>query len=121
MLFRTVAYAFEHPGEIFKSITAEQKSRYEEFVKYLGRRTLAGNYHAGVVFGGLLLDVLLIIDGVTAVEQIATKISGLLEMLPKLKELAPVLRNVRGGAMADASKVVPRKDITVYDSLNPWG
>ena len=43
-------------------------SRYEELVKYLGRRTLAGNYHAGVVFGGLLLDVLLILDGVTAIE-----------------------------------------------------
>ena len=120
VLFRTVAYAFEHPGEIFKSITAEQKGRYEEFVKYLGRRTLAGNYHAGVLFGGLLLDVLLILDGVTAIEQVATKVPGLLEMLPRLKELAPVLRNTRnGGAVEDAAKAVKRKDITVYDSLNP--
>ena len=43
-------------------------------------------------------------------------------MLPKLKELAPVLRNTRGGGVvADASKAVPRKDIAVYDSLNPYG
>ena len=68
---------------------------------------------------GALLDRL---DGVTAVEQIATKIPGLLEMLPKLKELAPVLRNTRGGGVvADAAKAVPRKDITVYDSLHPNG
>ncbi len=43
-------------------------------------------------------------------------------MLPKLKELAPVLRNTRGGGVvADAAKAVPRKDIAVYDSLNPYG
>ena len=43
-------------------------------------------------------------------------------MLPKLKELAPVLRNTRGGGVvADAAKAVPRKDITVYDSLHPNG
>ena len=75
-----------------------------------------------MVFGGLLLDVLLILDGVTAIEQVATKVPGLLEMLPRLKELAPVLRNTRGGGAAeDAAKAVPRKDIAVYDSLNPYG
>ena len=51
------------------SRASPRSSRYEEFKKYLGRRTLAGNYHTGVVFGGLLLDVLLIIDGVTAIAQ----------------------------------------------------
>jgi hypothetical protein len=46
-----------------------------------------------MLFGELLLDVLLIIDGVTAVAKLAAKVPGLLKMLPRLRELAGPLRS----------------------------
>jgi RHS repeat-associated protein len=100
-LIKTVIYAFEHPGEMFAKIGNEQKAKYEEFKGYRARRTLSGEFHAGMLFGELLLDVLMILDGVAAIAKIAAKIPGLLKMLPRLQKLAPELRaalKVGGGA-----------------------
>jgi hypothetical protein len=104
-LFEAVAYAFEHPGEVFSTITAHLKKNYEAFKQHRERNTLAGAFEAGMLFGELLLEVLLILDGVTAVAKIAAKIPGLLKLLPRLEELAPALR--RG--LGEASRVAKQE------------
>ena len=110
-LFKAVAYAFEHPGEVFDKITAQQLAKYEEFKRAGARHTLSGDFHAGLLFGELLLDVLLIIDGATALAKLGAKVPGLLRMASRLEELAPALRRAlkTGGAAAeDAAKSVER-------------
>ena len=110
-LFEAVAYAFERPGEVFDKITAEQLAKYEEFKRDMARHTLSGNFHAGMLFGELLLDLILIIDGATAIAKLGAKVAGLLRMAPRPKELAPALRRAlkTGGAVAeDAGKAVER-------------
>ena len=92
-LLQMVACVFEHPGEMLKTISDSQAKKYEEFKACLERHSLIGNFHAGDLFGELLLDVLMVIDGVAAIAKIAAKIPRLLELLPKLNELAPALRD----------------------------
>jgi RHS repeat-associated protein len=84
ILFKAVAYAFENHDEVFKNIAAEQKKKYEEFENYRARHTLGGEFHAGVMFGELLLDVLMILDGLTTAARIFTKIPELLKTLTRL-------------------------------------
>ena len=75
------------------------------------RHTLSGDFHAGLLFGELLLDVLLIIDGATALAKLGAKVPGLLRMASRLEELAPALRRAlkTGGAGAqDAGKAAER-------------
>jgi RHS repeat-associated protein len=91
-LIATVIYAFQHPGEVFDNIGKEQNKKFEEFKAYRARHTLSGEFRAGLLFGELLLDVLMILDGVTAIAKIAAKIPGLLKLLPRLQEMAPALR-----------------------------
>jgi hypothetical protein len=91
-LFTTVAYAFEHPGEVFRKIKDDQVRKYQEFKRHVAAHTVAGNFHAGALLGELLLDILLIADGITALARLATRIPGLLELLPRLRELAPAMR-----------------------------
>ncbi|MGN6529421.1 MAG: hypothetical protein ACTHL8_23760 [Burkholderiaceae bacterium] len=91
-LKQLVIYSFEHPGEVFGKIGATEKRKYEEFKAFLARHTMSGDFHAGALFGELLFDILLLIDGVTAIAKIAAKIPGLLRLLPELEELAPALR-----------------------------
>ena len=78
---------------MLKTISDSQAKKYEEFKACLERHSLTGNFHAGDLFGELLLDVLMVIDGVAAIAKIAAKIPRLLELLPKLNELAPALRD----------------------------
>jgi RHS repeat-associated protein len=106
VLFNTVNAAFENPGAVFDKITDEQKRKYEEFKAYKARHTLAGEFRAGMLFGELLFDVLMILDGITTIPKILAKIPGFLKMLPRLKELAPALRAAAktGGKPADAAR-----------------
>lgn len=123
-LFKTVEYAFEHPGEVFHNIADGQMKKYEQFRSYRARNTLAGEFQAGVLFGDLLLDVLLILDGVTAIARIATKIPGLLKLLPRLEELSPILRKAiksGGGALKDAGESAKKLSGKVYDVIHPTG
>ena len=92
-LLQMVAHAFEHPGEMLKTVSDSQAKKYQEFKASLERHSLAGDFHAGDLFGELLLDVLMVIDGVAAIAKIAAKIPRLLELLPRLNELAPALRD----------------------------
>jgi hypothetical protein len=92
-LIQLVGYAFEHPGEVLKTIGDSQAKKYEEFKADLERHSMAGDFHAGDLFGELLLDVLMVIDGVAAIAKIVAKIPRLVELLPKLNELAPALRD----------------------------
>ena len=87
------------------------------------RHTLSGDFHAGLLFGELLLDVLLIIDGATALAKLGAKVPGLLRMASRLEELAPALRGAlkTGGATAEdagtaAERVTPsqlRRHVTM--------
>jgi hypothetical protein len=76
-----------------KKIGDSQAKKYEAFKANLERHSMAGDFHAGDLFGELLLDVLMVIDGVAAIAKIVAKIPRLVELLPRLNELAPVLRD----------------------------
>ena len=123
-LIQLVAYAFEHPGEVLKKIGDSQAKKYEEFKANLERHSMAGDFHAGDLFGELLLDVLMVIDGVTAIAKIAAKIPRLLELLPRLNELAPALRSAfrKPGLVkspyADGPKPEPLKRSSPPSSLS---
>lgn len=117
-----MVYAFEHPCEVFEHISTELQAKFDAFRICQGYRTLAGEYHAGEIFGELLLDVLLIVDGVTALARLATKLPGLLKILPRLQGLSAAVRGpLRGNeALSGASKAAePTKLGTVRDAINP--
>jgi hypothetical protein len=105
-LFSMISYAFEHPGEVLKTIGDAQSRKYQEFKADLARQTMKGDFHAGVLAGELLLDVLMVIDGVATIGKIAAKIPRLLELLPKLRELAPALRAAMESAEVRESRFV---------------
>ena len=54
-LFQLVGYACEHPGEVLKTVSDSQAKKYQEFKACLERHSLAGDFHAGDLFGELLL------------------------------------------------------------------
>jgi hypothetical protein len=103
-LMKLLAAAFDNPGKGFDSFMAAQKANYEKFMEYVNSQTLVGNFRAGMLFGELLFNVLLIIDGVTALAKLASKTPALLRLVPKLDELGPALR--RG--VEQASRVVKK-------------
>ena len=108
---------------MLKTVGDSQAKKYEEFKASLERHSLAGDFHAGDLFGELLLDVLMVIDGVAAIAKIAAKIPRLLELLPKLNELAPALRDafrkpgIVKSSYAEGPKPEPLKRISPPSSL----
>ena len=100
-LVKSIEYAFEHPGSVWTNLKDSTVKKYHEFKGLMSRHTLAGNFQAGAIFGEILLDVLLIVDGVTALARLATRIPELLKLLPTLRELAPALRT----AVSDSAEV----------------
>jgi hypothetical protein len=103
-LVKAIEYGFEHPGSVWTNLKDSTVQKYKEFKALMGQRTLAGNFKAGMLFGEILLDVLLIIDGVTALARLATKIPELMKLLPTLRELAPALR----GAVRESSEIASK-------------
>jgi hypothetical protein len=61
-LIEGISYAFKNPKEVLLKLTKAQEARFKEFMVYQGQHSLAGNYHAGVLFGELLFDLLMVID-----------------------------------------------------------
>lgn len=111
-LVESIKYSFEHPGEVFRNVQKSTIAKYEAFKTLVAKKTIAGNFQAGTIFGELLLDVLLIADGVTALARLATRFPELLKLLPTMREIAPVLRDAveesRGAAKAaDAAAARP--------------
>ncbi|MGN6525985.1 MAG: hypothetical protein ACTHL8_06320, partial [Burkholderiaceae bacterium] len=92
-LFEAVKQAILHPGQTLSKAWDGAVKKYREYQAFVGQRTLSGNFQAGELFGEVLLDVLLIADGVTALARLATRVPELLRMLPKLEEIAPALRD----------------------------
>ncbi len=111
-LVESIKYSFEHPGSVWTNVKDSTTKKYAEFKVLIGQRTLAGNFKAGVLFGEILLDVLLIVDGVTALARLATKIPELLKLLPTLRELAPALRT----AVRDSADVAKAGDAAAADA-----
>ncbi len=101
-LFAAVTYAFEHPSEVFKSITDASAKKYQEYKAHIAKRTLAGSFHAGRIFGELLIEILLIVDGVTAIAKIASKVPGLARTVARLEKRVPVAKGA--GQTAEAAK-----------------
>ena len=91
-LVQLVTYSFEHPSEVFGNIRAAEMTKFKAFSVYIGKNTMSGEFQAGVLMGELLLDVLLVVDGATAIAKLASKSPALLKMLPRLEKLAPALR-----------------------------
>jgi hypothetical protein len=103
-LVKSIEFAFEHPGKVWANVKASTVKKYHEFKALVAQRTLSGNFQAGAIFGEILLDVLLIADGVTALARLATRIPELLKLLPTLRELAPALRT----AVRDSADVAAK-------------
>jgi hypothetical protein len=91
-LIKVVQYAFDHPGEVWGKLKEEYKGKYQEFKKQEAKHTLVGNFNAGRLFGELVLEVLMVLDGATTLFKIAQKGTQLLKLLTDLKGLAPKLR-----------------------------
>ncbi len=91
-LIEGISYAFKNPKEVLLKLTKAQESRFKEFMVYQGQHSLAGNYHAGVLFGELLFDLLMVID-------LAAGLVALARMVPKIAEfttdLAKIAREFR--------------------------
>ena len=85
-LFAAVAYAFEHPAEAFKSITDEYVKKYQEYKGHMAKHSLAGSFQAGQIFGELLIELLLTVDGVTTIAKIASKVPGLASSLSEIRQ-----------------------------------
>ena len=123
VLIATVAYVFEHPGEVLAKISAEQQTKWEKFKQYRDRQTLAGEFQAGMLLGELLMEIILLVDGVTALAKLAAKIPGLLRLLES--QLQPVMRAAQKTLSMSTGKVLREapKPLTgvVYDKINPFG
>jgi hypothetical protein len=80
-LIAELRYVVTHPLEVFGSIGAEYVEKWKRFEELSTQRTLSARFHAGRIFGEVLLDVLTLIGGGAAAVKAAAKI-------PRLARLA---------------------------------
>ncbi|SMC30016.1 Peptidase C80 family protein, partial [Andreprevotia lacus DSM 23236] len=80
--------------------------KFNAYMAYMQRGDLSGKFQGGVLFGGVLLDILLVIDGITAVGKVVAAMPGLLRTVAaQLTSLG--LRAGRGAdEAATAAKVL---------------
>ncbi|MEN9864863.1 MAG: hypothetical protein RL748_453 [Pseudomonadota bacterium] len=100
VLFAAITFAFENPKLAFNGLKESELKKFEQFKAFKERHTLAGEFHAGVLFGALLMDVLMIVDGVTAIYKIASRVPGLLKVLGRLKKATPTVKVAGAGGEA---------------------
>ena len=94
-LFSLLEAVFSQPEEAFASVVKAQGEKYEVFMGLVHKKAITSNFQAGVMFGELLLDILLIVDGVTALAKIALATPRLARAVAHLHRLAPP-RKARG-------------------------
>ena len=90
-----IAHAFTHPKEFFKSVTKAQEAKGKEFAGYLKQQSLSGNFHAGVIMGELLFDLLMVIDLAVGLAKLALAVPRLARFTEDIASLARELRVAR--------------------------
>lgn len=97
-----IKYAFTHPKDFFKDLTKSQEAKAKDFVNLMAQKSLAGNFHAGVLMGELLFDLLMVID-------LAVGLAKLAMAVPKLarytEDLAQLAREFRGAKLLEKKAV----------------
>ncbi len=87
-----IAHAFGHPKEFFKSVTKAQEVKAKEFADFLRQKSLSGNFHAGVLMGELLFDLLMVLDLAVGLAKLAMAVPRLARYTEDLARLAREFR-----------------------------
>ena len=90
-----IKYAFTHPKDFFKDLTKAQEAKAKEFVNLMGLKSLSGNFHAGVLMGELLFDLLMVIDLAVGLAKLAMAVPRLARYTEDLARLAREFRVAR--------------------------
>jgi len=108
-LIRELGTAALHPVELIgstaKNITHEYTSKWKRFEQVMGQSSLSANFEAGRIFGGVLVDVLMLISAIGDIAK-ATK---LLSEIPELIRLSKSLKGfgrTAGGMLKDEGGAV---------------
>jgi hypothetical protein len=102
-LFDLLADVFGNPSPFFDQLKSDMSETYQAFMGHLGSHSLSGNFKAGELFGELLLNVLLIADGITAAAKLISAAPRLLQNLARLKRL---VQRMPGSGVKAAEEVV---------------
>ncbi|SMC28477.1 hypothetical protein SAMN02745857_03278 [Andreprevotia lacus DSM 23236] len=100
-LFDSVKALVSQPELLGKVIKQGTADKFNAYMAYMQRGDLSGKFQGGVLFGGVLLDILLVIDGVTAVAKAAVAIPRLMRAVNDLARLG--MRAGRGADEATAA------------------
>lgn len=121
-----IAYAFAHPKEFFKELTKSQEAKAKEFANLLKQQSLSGNFHAGVLMGELLFDLLMAIDLVVGLAKLALAVPRLARYTQDVARLAREFRVARQietkaaeGAPAGAPFTQAEKDAAANRGRSP--
>jgi hypothetical protein len=102
-LIAELRYVVTHPLDVLGSIGSEYVEKWKRFEELSSQQTLPARFHAGRIFGEVLLDVLTVIGGGTAAVKAASKIPRLAK-LARLKLPAKSARFGGGAAEAAATR-----------------
>lgn len=109
-LVEGLTYAFSHPKDVLLKLTQAQEAKFKQFAAYEAQRSLSGNFRAGVLFGELLLDLLMIIDlaaGLVALARLVPKLARYAEDLSALAREFRTVRAIKASA-GDLAEPGPR-------------
>jgi hypothetical protein len=97
-----IKHAFTHPKDFFNELTKAQETKAKEFVILLEQRSLSGNFHAGVLMGELLFDLLMVIDLAVGLAKLAMAVPRLARYTEDMARLA---REFRGAKLLEKKAV----------------
>ena len=92
---QAIAHAFTHPKEFLGELTKAQETKARDFANLLKQKSLSGNFHAGVLLGELLFDLLMVIDLAVGLAKLAVAIPRLARYTEDLAQLAREFRVAR--------------------------
>lgn len=107
-----IKHAFTHPKEFLESLTKAQEAKAREFVAFMGQQSLSGNFHAGVLMGELLFDLLMVIDLAVGLAKLAMAVPKLARYAEDLARLAREFRAARQIEKTASELVEPGPRIT---------
>lgn len=102
-LLKELGEAFKNPGETFENVSNDIVQGYandwQEYQRNMASLTLDGQYNAGKIFGGLLVDIIGLLTGVAGLGKSGAKLAS---KLPKLasraKKIGTIKKKTANGA-----------------------
>ena len=86
-IVKGVQYAFSHPGEIFGTSSKSIEDKVKKYMSEMEENPLAGSFEAGELFGELLFDLLLLLDGALGAELISNTLSCQSHLMMALRQV----------------------------------